>query len=417
MRQEPNDMMLTNRFLFVVPPLTGHVNPTAGLGLALAARGHRVAWCGSEMVLRPLLGDAAEVYPTGSKALREQEGQGLPAVRSLWQGFVMPYARFTAKVVDQAMRDFQPDVVIVDQHTPAGVIAAHRHGVRWASLASSSMESGRPFRALPEVESWIASQLRALWQRGGLPAEDYVDPRFSPDLVLALTSPLLVNSVVPASGSAPPGPTGAEFADDQYALIGPVLGGRPAGPAFPWERLDPARRHVMVSMGTLSADVSEGFHDRAAHALRLLGDRVQGIVAAPPELMDRYPEDAVVLPRLPVLELMSRGALDAVVCHSGQNTVCEALAHGLPLVVAPIRHDQPVLAAQVAAIGAGTRISFRRASAETLAQAIETVLDDPAYRAAAEAAAKQFTADGGADVAVARLEELARPTPQLTPRR
>ncbi len=32
------------RILFVVPPLTGHVNPTVSVGRALAARGHQVAW-------------------------------------------------------------------------------------------------------------------------------------------------------------------------------------------------------------------------------------------------------------------------------------------------------------------------------------------------------------------------------------
>ena len=35
-----------SRFLFVVPPLTGHVNPTASVGGELLARGHEVAWVG-----------------------------------------------------------------------------------------------------------------------------------------------------------------------------------------------------------------------------------------------------------------------------------------------------------------------------------------------------------------------------------
>ena len=35
-----------SRFLFVVPPLTGHVNPTISVGRELAARGHQAAWCG-----------------------------------------------------------------------------------------------------------------------------------------------------------------------------------------------------------------------------------------------------------------------------------------------------------------------------------------------------------------------------------
>ena len=46
-----------------------------------------------------------------------------------------------------------------------------------------------------------------------------------------------------------------------------------------------------------------------------------------------------------MLELMPR--LDAVVCQAGQSTVNEALAHGVPMVVAPIRLGELVVAEQV----------------------------------------------------------------------
>jgi UDP:flavonoid glycosyltransferase YjiC (YdhE family) len=32
------------KFVFVVPPLTGHINPTLSMGTALLERGHRVGW-------------------------------------------------------------------------------------------------------------------------------------------------------------------------------------------------------------------------------------------------------------------------------------------------------------------------------------------------------------------------------------
>ena len=392
-----------SRILIVVPPLAGHVNPTAALGRALAERGHEVAWSGSELHLRPLLGEAATVFTTGAKLLRDQGGQGLAAVKSLWQGFVVPYARFSAKAVDGAVRAFEPDVIVVDQHTPAGAIAAHRHSVPWASIASSAMESGRPLRDLPKVEAWITDHLKALWQAGGLSAADFTDPRFSPDLVIALTSPALVDPERFGAGAA----DGSSHAA-QTVFTGPLLGARPAGPSFPWERLDPGRAHVLVSMGTLAADVSAHFHARAAEAFHLAGERVQAVVAGPPEITEAYPEGTIVLPRVPVLDLMDRRALDAVLCHSGQNTVCESLAHGLPLVVAPIRHDQPVVAAQVAAAGAGLRVSFRRAGAHTLREAVDTVLGDGSFRSAAQQIKAQFVLDGGTDTAVPRLERLAR---------
>ncbi|WP_406194080.1 glycosyltransferase [Kitasatospora sp. NBC_01560] len=380
-----------SRFLFVVPPLTGHVNPTVGIARELSARGHEVAWTGTETVLRPLLGPDARVLGTGTRAFRAQGGHGLAALRSLWAGFIVPYARFTAKPLDALVREFRPDALLVDQHTPAGALVAHRHGLPWASFAPGAMELGRPFRALPQVEAWMEELLRGLWRRAGLPEEEYTDPRFSPALVLALTGPAL---------------TGPAALPAQTAAVGPVLADRPADPGFPWERLDPGRRKVLVTMGTLAGELGADFHARAVRALALCGDDVQPVIAAPRALLPELPGHAVAVDRAPVLELMARGALDAVLCHGGMNTVGEALAHGLPLVTAPIRHDQPFVAAQVAAAGAGLRVPFARVSPERLAERLRTILDSPGHRAAAARVGAALLAGGGAATAADRLESL-----------
>src|SRR6185436_20489781 len=109
------------------------------------------------------------------------------------------------------------------------------------------------------------------------------------------------------------------------------------------------------------------------------------------------PAHVLVVPQVPMLELLPH--LDAVVTHGGLNTVCEALAHGVPLVVAPIKGDQPINAAQVEAAGAGLRVSFHRSGHEKLRAAITAVLDDPAYRVAAKGIADSFAAAGGAPAA------------------
>jgi MGT family glycosyltransferase len=382
-----------SRFLFVVPPLAGHVNPTVGLGQELAGRGHEVAWAGSELVLRPFLGEAATVFPTGSRVLRDQGEGGLSAVRTLWREFIVPYAKFTKKALNEAAATYQPDVIIGDEHTPAGAFTAHRHGIRWATMATSSMEINRPYRSLPLVEAWMTDHLRALWKAAGLPEDEYLDPRFSPFLVLAQTSRALT------------GPAGFP---EHFALVGPILAARPAQQPFPWERLDPGRPCVLVTMGTLAADVAEGFYRRAVDALRPLGDRLQAIVVAPPEAMPAdLPDHIIAAARVPMLDLLGRGAVQAVVCHAGMNTVCETLAHRLPLVLAPIRHDQPVTAGQVVAAGAGVRVRFSRVSAPVLRRAIESLLDDPSYRAAAGRISDRFAEDGGARTAADRLEALA----------
>ncbi len=108
-----------------------------------------------------------------------------------------------------------------------------------------------------------------------------------------------------------------------------------------------------------------------------------------------------MLPHVPQLDLMPR--LSAVVSHGGNNTVCEALAHGVPLVVAPVRDDQPVIGEQVVRTGAGLRVRFGRVSAPALRESIVSVLDEPSFRVAARRLRGDFAAAGGAVAAADRL--------------
>ena len=69
-----------SRFLFMAPPLPGHVNAALAVAATLADRGHDVAWVGSEAYLRPLVGPQTTVYPTGTRLYRPQADRGLVAI-------------------------------------------------------------------------------------------------------------------------------------------------------------------------------------------------------------------------------------------------------------------------------------------------------------------------------------------------
>lgn len=381
------------RFLLVVLPLTGHLNAALAVGQALVAGGHDVAWCGPETDLRPLVGPHAEIYPTGKRNYRQDTSSGPGAARTLWTEYLVPLNRFILDPVDAAVAGYRPDVVVADQYAVAGALAAHRRGVRWASLCSGAMELTPPSWELPGHQEWVAEQVARIWAKAGLPVDPAVDLRFSPYLVLALTSSALV-------GSAPLPP--------QCRLIGPVLGRRPTEPAFPWQDWDSDRQHVLVTVGTLAEHLAQDFYARMLAALAPLAGQVQPVVVAPAEAVPDPPDWLLVAARVPMLQLLPR--LDAVVCHGGMGTVTEALAHGVPLVVAPIRHDQPAVAAQVAGAGAGIAVSFASASAAELTGAVSAVLTEPGYRAAARRVADSFAEAGGGAAAVAELAALAART-------
>jgi len=382
-----------SRFLIVTLPLSGHAYPALAVADALSARGHEVAWCGPNAYFRPLLGPEAIVFPTGTRLFRDQAGHGISALKSLWQQYVIPMARFTLPAVDRAIGEYQPDAVLVDQHALAGALSAHRRGLPWATLVTGAMELTHPLAALPRVDAWVRAQLASLCRDtasdAGGRSDRGLDLLFSPYLVIACTTSAV---------------TGEQPFPDHFALVGGVMVDRP-GP-FAWDLLDPARRKVLISVGTLATGLAADFYRRAAAAVAPLSADVQAIIVGPPELVPDPPGNVLLMPSVPMLALLPW--LDAVISHGGMNTVSEALAHGLPLVIAPIRHDQPVVAAQVARAGAGIRVPFSRVRPAQLREALVTILDDPSYRRAAGRIRDSFAAAGGAPTAAARLECVAQ---------
>ncbi|MEV6628762.1 glycosyltransferase, partial [Amycolatopsis sp. NPDC051114] len=99
------------RFLFVVPPLVGHINPAAGVAAELAARGHEVAWAGHEELLWQLAGPDALVFSCGLPAGAPARPAGLKgpaALRFLWEDFLVPLADAMAPGVSAAIDAFAP---------------------------------------------------------------------------------------------------------------------------------------------------------------------------------------------------------------------------------------------------------------------------------------------------------------------
>ncbi|WP_405496748.1 glycosyltransferase [Streptomyces sp. NBC_00096] len=389
------------KVLFAVPPLAGHVNPTVAVGCELAARGHEVAWTGPTGVLFRLLPEHARILPAGEEEgggyaalhARWRDLRGVGALRFLWEEALVPLARAMVPGVTRAVHAFGPDLLVADQQALAGPVVARELGVPWVTSASTSAELTRPFADFPKVGEWVAAQIGGLLAHCGAAGEaggPQWDPRFSDRLVLVFSSRELVG--------------GDEDFPPHYAFVGPAFGARPPAPGFPWSRLDPERRRVLVSLGTLNQEAGGRFYRAVLGAAERLAAEVQLVMVAPSSLVGAVPGNVLLRDSVPQLELLAH--LDAVVCHGGHNTVCEALAHGLPLVVAPIRDDQPIVAGQVVAAGAGVRVRFGRTRAEELRDALTAVLDDPVHRRGARRIQTSFAAAGGAAAAADRLEKL-----------
>jgi MGT family glycosyltransferase len=197
---------------------------------------------------------------------------------------------------------------------------------------------------------------------------------------------------------------------EHYAFVGPSLGSRTDGPPFPWDWLDDGRPLVYVTLGTVNWKAGARFFSVAAETLG--GMDAQGVIVAPPDLVPAslVASNVLVTPRVPQLDLLPK--VSAVVCHGGHNTVCESLALGLPLVLAAVRDDQPIIADQVVRAGAGVRVKFGRITVPMLRGALDSVLGQPAFRAEAERVGASLSSAGGPAAAAHRLELLVEgPSP------
>jgi MGT family glycosyltransferase len=236
----------------------------------------------------------------------------------------------------------------------------------------------------------VMKETNAFARRWGQPEVKRVADTFSPTLQLTQCPPAL-DFVDPITTTT------------RVHYVGSLLDAERPAVAFPYERLDATRPLVYVSLGTLQNQRPE-IYRAVLDALDQLP--VQGVISLgrwrgggePPVRSERH----LVVDYAPQQALIARAAV--VVTHAGMNTTIEALSAGVPMVLVPITNDQPAVAKRVELLGAGLRVPLAKLDAARLRTAIATVLDDPAYRAAARSQRDSIKAAGGVGRAADLIE-------------
>lgn len=119
----------------------------------------------------------------------------------------------------------------------------------------------------------------------------------------------------------------------------------------------------------------------ATHPVRVV---ISSLSPVPPEVVAESGLEAVVAGSARQDEVLTDA--DLVVCGGGHGMLAKSLLAGVPVVTVPGGGDQWELANRVARQGSGVLV--RPPEEPALAAAITAVLDDPAFRAAAHAAAE-----------------------------
>ncbi|WP_328293858.1 glycosyltransferase [Kineococcus sp. NBC_00420] len=257
------------------------------------------------------------------------------------------------------------------------------------------------------IDRWVfASPQRLLVEEfrrltGRVPATSMFDAPLTMDAVLQL------------------GPPGLEYPRPGLPLTVRFVGPLPTPAAhlpLPewWDDLDDGRPVVHVTQGTVA---NGDFARLLVPAVRALAERPVLVVltaggrpeAELREALGEVPDNVRTASFLDYSTFLPK--VSALVTNGGYGTVTQALAHGVPLVVAGRTEDKAEVAARVAWSGAGIDLRTDHPSPRRIDDAVGRVLGEPRFRRAAARLRDEIAVAGGLDA----VDELVRSSSARSP--
>lgn len=420
--------------IVAAPPFTGEMQPLRQIAIALAQRGHRVTMLTGSRFHDQFVGTGVRFVPLRGAAdfddrrLREQRPEVTTAAPGPDQLNALFGAAAHALPAEheqlQALLNEDPDATLISNSVFMGPWAVALGAPGWrpkhwvavgcnpVALPSDDTTPIGPMPASPGVDTTAANRQvndqmagaleparerieAAIRQLGG---HDPVPPVFEavftvPEVFAALTVP------------------GLEFARRDAPSSLHLVGALPAPgsnswvePAW-WPDLQTGTAVVAVTQGTLSnGDLNELVQPTldALAAENLLVVAALGTDAA--NLPGPVPTNARVESYVPFAALLPH--VDVFVTNGGFGATQQALAHGVPVVVAGATDDKPLVAARVSARGVGIDLQTSSPQPAQIRDAVMTLLADQATRIRVVALADEYSRHDAVSE-IARLAELA----------
>jgi UDP:flavonoid glycosyltransferase YjiC (YdhE family) len=411
----------------------GDINPLVALALELKRRGHapvlalpavyeaKILPLGLEFhAIRP------DIDPTNTILVEMVYDVKKGTERGLRE-FLFPALRQTYDdLLDAATKPERADLLLLGELNYAGPLVAEVTGIPWASyvLAPLSFFSafdppvlpmyprlaradrfvpgmGRAIRRLARFVSrkW-PEPIYALRRELGLErgANPLFDAKHSPNLVLALFSPLL----------------GTEQKDwpEHTKITGFCFYDADAGnaklPPHLEDFLAAGPPPVVFTLGSAAVLAAGRFYEFSAKAAVKLGIRAVLLIGTdqrnrPPQAL---PKSICVAEYAPYSALFSRAAM--VVHQGGVGTTAQCLRAGKPMLIMPYSHDQPDNGRRMRRLGVARVIERGDYAPLQAARRLKAMLAEPILAQRAASVAQQLAHEDGVRAACDALEELYR---------
>jgi MGT family glycosyltransferase len=414
------------RYLFTTWEGGGHVQPMLLVARDLAARGHEVLVlsdpCNASdaaALATPFRAWTTAPFQTGKSRdddrLKDHEADNPLAVIQrlldrVMSGPALTYAQDTLAAID----GFAPDVVVSQELLLGPMMAAEARGLPLALLAANiwslpTLAGAPPFGAgMPPaandeekaMHAMVGRMSRTFFQ-AGLPHLNAARAALGLPLLNDLFDQLdVAKAILLATSKAfdfAPTPLPAPFAH-----VGPYL----ADPAWAEPFTPPAGDLPLVVVSFSSLYQAQEPILRAIIAA--LGElAVRGVVTTGPTIDPAEfdaPAHVAIVRSAPHGQLLEDAAL--FITHAGHGSTLRPLMAGVPLLCLPMGRDQHDNAARVTHRGAGLTLTAGAAQ-DVIIAAVRRLLDEPAFKIAAEALGAAIRADEAARDAATALEALA----------
>ena len=402
-----------------------HVNPLIPVVRELTGRGHEIFWYTARKY-RPAIEAAGAVFtPPREGSFVDFEGleqehpetAQLPAVaRQAWFLEHVWARRCEGQYRDLAaiFAETGAELLVADSGLWAANLLHETHATLWATVSLVSMSLPDP--ALPPYGKGWHPRPPGSRRRDDLAGRNSFRDTFGPATrVLGELRERL--GLPPARGQRPTPYLFMQAATPSFELprpnlpahahfIGPLLPEPPAAAAPAWlAELDDGHPVVLVTQGTM-ANSADRLIEPAIRALG--GGKAHVVVTTGNErariAIDPLPDNVRVESFVPYHHLLPK--VDAIVHNGGFGTAVQGLAHGIPQVTAGRTEDKAETGARLSWCGAGIDLRTQYPEPARIAAAVDAVLDEPWFRAAAARIATEFARHDAVRTAADLLERL-----------
>jgi MGT family glycosyltransferase len=389
------------KIIWMNVPAHGHVNPTLPVVEGLVGRGFELSYYNREEFRAKISATGADfrAYPPNGMtpdAITQALNVHLVNMTRLLFETSLTLTEF---MLDEIARE-EPDSLIFDSVCLWGMQAARLSGLpSVASITTFVLEGaklGLSWRdylhmiggALPRVPRLLAARqaLVKRYGRASLPPK-HIFP-CTGDLNILYTIPELQPSTA--------------VINDTFRFVGPSLPATPQDLTFHL----PEGRVIYISLGTIHTNNAR-FYTTCFEAFAGAPGTFVLVAGA---LADQLspPANFIVRSRVPQVALLPR--VDLFITHTGINSLHESLYFGVPMVMIPQQMEQAMNAriAEMHHLGVilGKNPPYgQQVSATELDAAVERVLGDPSYGAAAERMKLLLQATGGTAQAINAIVE------------